>query len=406
MKLLINISIVLALGFIVGKYSNSGINSIYEKLRFSNKNSPTMAGKYIPNNDCLDELSSALPYAKAMLQKICGSEVPFSRNSVADTAKYLNHLVFVSWSSNNQSRASTRMNDLFESLDGACGARAYVLRGLLAVHSIKSRFSNLYNLPGQGNHTLVEVEISAGKWALFDPTYGVFFTQSGNADDAPLSLDEVRFLDKHSLKQHVLVAKKTATSNDIAINKLYGKDFDYPCMQLENYVLAEKSSAVGVSSVVPLVLSINISKGETIAGSSTFTDLEGGRIDFLRWSNGTLNNTDPTDDVSYLFHIVGRYSPYFQSINIIELKGLHPDSVYEIYFYGYTKKRALVQLTTIGRDSKLSNSNPELVAAGKFKIDRQFKAAGSVARFLFSLNDTPGESYIYLFGLEVKSQYL
>ena len=57
-----------------------------------------------------------------------------------------------------------RMN--FSITVGPPAAATYVLRGLFAALGYKTRYVNLYNIPNQGNHTLVEVQWKGGTWSV------------------------------------------------------------------------------------------------------------------------------------------------------------------------------------------------------------------------------------------------
>lgn len=72
---------------------------------------------------------------------------------------------------------------------GACGSFTNTLLALAAAQGLEGRYVNLHNYPVGDGHTLAEIRIK-DKWALYDPTYGAYYTRAGSS--VPLSFDEVR----------------------------------------------------------------------------------------------------------------------------------------------------------------------------------------------------------------------
>lgn len=107
------------------------------------------------------------------------------------------------------------INNLFETCKAACGGYSYVLRGVLEATGARTRYVNLYNIPNQGNHTVVEFEID-GEWPLYDPTFGAYFTENGEADGHPLSVQEVAYREQgRDLNDLVLQSKKRTNGYSI-----------------------------------------------------------------------------------------------------------------------------------------------------------------------------------------------
>lgn len=351
------------------------------------------------------------PSAKSMLKEKFGSETPFMGDDPADTAKYLNFITYNHCSSELPHTVirDISKNDLFELFSvcrTACGGYAYVLRELLAAHGINSRYVNLYNLPQQGNHTMVEVEIKRGKFALFDPTFGVYFTSTGSINERPLSLEEVRYsLRSNTIKKNVLQAGKIPFEK--SLDRLYSQVFSAEHMNLENYLVAEQSAPAGVDSIVPLVMPIVIVEDRAESGILSFNSKEEGLSKFLKWTDQTLNNENPQDDVSSLFHVVGKYNHYFDSLNLIKITNLTIGSEYEIKFFGYSNQEHRIQVFGLGRDVSISGPElrlnkiePEFIKPGKFVMSRKFWSASESAEIVFHKSDKDSD-YVYLFGVLV-----
>jgi len=349
------------------------------------------------------ELKDSVAPAKIMLEKLLGSATPFSETSNQDIAKKLNYIVFNHCSSSKPKTGLVDINELFEVCKTSCGGYAYVLRGLLAANNINSRYVNLYNLPNQGNHTVVEAEIEPGIWALFDPTFGSFFTEESQADNRPLSLEEIRFLfTSENINEHVLTAKKnTAVSIKKDTRYLYERSsFPHRFMKVNNYLAAESISPVGLGMSIPLVLELDVASGRATAGILEETNIQEGQTKFLKWSNDTINNENPADDTSYLFHIVGNYDPYFKSLNVIRLINLQIGATYEIEFHGVSPAQERIQIIDIGRDLQLNQIEPEEVGSGQMLLKRKFRALASHGEIIFSVIEQ-NKSRVYLFGISV-----
>jgi hypothetical protein len=343
-------------------------------------------------------LSKSLPYAVAMLSRVYGTKKPFSEKSPEEIAKFLNQLVFSFCRTEAPHTGVNDINELFTNCNTSCWGYSYVLRELLNVYGIKTRYSNFYNLPQQGNHTAVEVEIKKGRWSLFDPTFGVFFTKDGNPESEPLSTEEVRFLlDEVSIFKSVnsVSTKRLVTENHKLIN-LYNNQFSANYMKLENYLLAEQAVSAGVNAVVPLILPVDLKNGYVMFGSKTFLDLKTANLNFLNDTNNILNNESLKDNVSFLFRIIGE-NVDFRTINILRFNNLIPGIKYDLEIYGYAPNYSKIQIVPIGRSAKINKIEPNFLEMGKFTILYQLKPEASSSDFVIT-----GTPNFFIFGLEGK----
>jgi hypothetical protein len=171
-------------------------------------------------------------------------------------------------------------------------------------------------------------------------------------------------------------------------------------MKVNNYLAAESISPVGLGMSIPLVLELDVASGRATAGILEETNIQEGQTKFLKWSNDTINNENPADDTSYLFHIVGNYEPYFKSLNVIRLINLQIGATYEIEFHGVSPAQERIQIIDIGRDLQLNQIEPEEVGSGQMLLKRKFRALASHGEIIFSVIEQ-NKSRVYLFGISV-----
>jgi len=342
--------------------------------------------------------------SKRLLHRMYGAQRPFEDKSPAEIAKLLNYAVFNHCSIDLPHTGRQDITELFDVCRTSCGGYSYVLRGLLGAYGIRTRYANLYNLPKQGNHTMVEAEVEPGVWALYDPTFGAYFSK--RLGDKPLSLEEVRFmLTPETIKKYVnTAAKEGAPARDAKVGDLYAKSrFNYPNMDLDSYVTAEAGVPVGQNVKVPLVMPLRMSGTKVVAGKIGAQSLEEGRAAFLQWTRDTLNSEGRHDDVSYLFHIVGSYKPYYRSANIVRLTKLKKGKIYRIAFSGLAPADAELQIVDIGRDIKLNSILAETLPPGPYTTERRFRAINERADIYVSLSPSVAKT-IYLFGVSVSEE--
>lgn len=73
---------------------------------------------------------------------------------------------------------------------GACGSFTNVLLAFAASQGMDGRIVSLLNYPENNGHAVAEIKIDSG-WALYDASYGVFYTLKG--DVRPLSFLEIKY---------------------------------------------------------------------------------------------------------------------------------------------------------------------------------------------------------------------
>jgi hypothetical protein len=358
-------------------------------------------------DDPFNEKTAAAHARKLLVRKLASSE-PFKGLSETEKIKTLLFFSFNFCTNSQPHTGQKNINDLFTDCKSACGGFSYVLRGLLASQKIKSRFVNLYNVPIQGNHTLVEAEYAPNRWMLVDPTFGTYFSIVRQKKEKYLSLDEVRLL---SQKEIAKAAKTTEKRSDFTNNTANGRvsffqdSFNFPNMAVGSYIEAEGAIPVGqgIPMLQPLVMTLDLKSGIEQAGDLSATSLQHGREAWLKWSNRTLQNENPSDDTSYLFHIVGDYPPYFESLNIIKLEKLQPKEFYEIEIAGISElgKKAQLSIVSLGKNIIIPFEEPIILKEGRFTIKRQFFAKKNNGEICLKLVE-PKDKNIAIFGVRVR----
>ncbi|WP_206460028.1 transglutaminase-like domain-containing protein [Anaerovorax sp. IOR16] len=89
--------------------------------------------------------------------------------------------------------ASRTLEGIIKDRIGACGDRSSVLAALAATQGLETRILSLANYPKGTGHAVVEIKVN-GKWAVYDPSFGSFYTTTPENKRSPyvLSLKELR----------------------------------------------------------------------------------------------------------------------------------------------------------------------------------------------------------------------
>lgn len=225
--------------------------------------------------------------------------------SPAEIAKRLNF--FVHNYCTFQSPLETDPNKIYENCRVLCGGYATVLVGLLTEMGIPARHVSLYNVPKQGNHSLVEAEIAPGVWALFDPTFGTYFTATGAHDDAPLSLDGLYQFPEGDMPSLILTARDLGIEQvDEPLTTLFASgEFPFDTFSPEDYRIAEDYGPNAPETQLSLRLPISATDGNGEFGTFVSGE-EAADAEFLTLTNWLLNNVaDHTKHVSYWASRIG-----------------------------------------------------------------------------------------------------
>jgi hypothetical protein len=347
----------------------------------------------------------AIEHAREMLNRTVGDWKNLCSLEQISLVKRLNALVYNSCKSPGADPAPTDINALFDNCITACGGRSYVLRGLLAVYGLNSKYQNIYNIPIQGNHTAIEVSLK-GREAFLDPTFGTYFSL-GSIKGYPLSLSMIKYLfNKNELDKHVYQAKSINDHKQIAsanLEEIYSQEFKSNSLKLSSYIEHEASGNPDINNI--LYLSANVAMKDNFfkIGCLDAKDPTEASSCFLKQTNELYSNTNPADFISYNFNVLG-YSANNMKVNLLNFTSLVPNSYYKIILLINSQRTETValNLSVFKQGIDLApESNQVIIKPGLNRYIINFKANNSEGAI--SLYPEPGSKWITnLFAFQVQ----
>lgn len=192
--------------------------------------------------------------------------------------------------------------------NGACGLQANYLIAFMDDWGFNTRLINFYNVPNQGNHTAVEVQLE-GSWRLLDPTFGLFFV---NSQHEIAATDEVLNGEASARAVGPTSALRFIEDSSYLGEHLNPGELDHMFWSPDNYSKAEAVFPVGLEPLPEVSLRIEVPVDGPFPTQERCME-PGSECDseWLDATNRTLQNRNPSDDVSLLARNVGNYSPYF-----------------------------------------------------------------------------------------------
>lgn len=133
---------------------------------------------------------------------------------------------------------------------GACGSFTNTFLALAAAQGLEGRVISLLNYPQHDGHAVAEIKLR-NKWALYDPTYGAFYTLENN--ETPLSFSEI----KKAYEQGKKVAVRHKSSRD-GIENFTGKNI---------FTKAAPAGVIGPDKPFYFPLKFDISKRNALKSS-------------------------------------------------------------------------------------------------------------------------------------------
>lgn len=291
----------------------------------------------------------------------------------------------------------SRIEDLYVECSTACGGYSYVLRGLLEVTGARTRYVNLYNIPNQGNHTAVEVEVD-GDWGFYDPTFGAYFTEDGTAAGPILSLSDVAAgLSGRSLDAHVRQARKhdEAWMED-ALEALFSEPFEHPYMSLANYQLAEALSRDDANELVILDIALHLEDGQARLGAIDADGFEAAQSAWLTQTNALLNDPDLSNDISFNTSLLSNAG--LQRMTLITLTGAEPGTRYRLRLNLFAPAATSLQISPLSRTAVFAGDAVIELTGGRTLTEAHFVASEPVVQF--ALRNLAPHGRAHLFGVE------
>lgn len=310
---------------------------------------------------------AALTAARALLDRVDPEWQALAERPKIEIAKRMNYLAF---NYCEAKRPHTELGPaLFEECRYSCSGFVYVLRGLLAVYGIESRHTGLYNIPIQGNHSLVEARVGTDAWILLDPTFGVFFTEDGVPSQKPVDMDTLQFgLAEGELVEHaVSAARESVEDLRRPLEAIYrSQHFDRPLMEISAYRSAEAYGYDDPDLPLDLGLTLQLARGEATFGAQSPIDMDRAPGQFLKVTNRTLNDTAPGNDVSFRISFLGRVNR--DARLLLELHALEPSALYRVTLRGVNpgEEFALVASVVDG-SGVLRERAPTVIEPGPFE---------------------------------------
>lgn len=300
------------------------------------------------------------------------------RLSVDDRARRLTQAVYAHCEQGNQTVSD--LNDLFEDCVAACGGYSYVLRGLLEATGAQTRYVNLYNIPNQGNHTAVEVNLG-DRWAFYDPTFGAYFTRDGQPDGPALVLNEiVAGFSSQELEGLVNQAvDRTAQFDSEPLTALFSGTFDHTYMTLENYQLAEARSRLDARELVVLDIPLTIESGSVSIGDFNAESVGDAQAAWLAQTNAILLDDDLANDISYVSHELSNVRA--ERITTVTVSNVQPGQRYEISLVLFGREGQEIQISAMGRSAFYGGRNLVRMSASRSVETARFVAVEDTAQF-------------------------
>jgi hypothetical protein len=284
-----------------------------------------------------------------------------------------------------------------------CGGYVYVFRQITGFYGIQSRSVYLFNIPSQGNHAMVEIKYGNDKWALFDPTFGTFFTAGGNPSEIPYSLDDLYFnCTPDNLPEHVVQARSIPPDhNSIPIDALYTpRSFKAADMKLSSYLSADAYGNPDKYQYSLLWMNIDM-KNPTFQFGGPAKSVQEGEKQFLTLTNSLLNDKEPDNHISYVMSYLGELDGHSYK-NGYHLTRLRKDCIYRVTFYGinnYAKVSIYPHFTD--KRAVLRHSGTRIIPAGACTFSMLFRARETKADLILEVYPHNG-SFIRLFGMRVE----
>ena len=259
------------------------------------------------------------------------------------------------------------LNSLYDHCSTQCGGFSYFYRGLAKVLGVESRFFRIYNIPNQGNHVAVEVNLG-GQWGFVDPTFGAYF----EGESGPMSFSVIASaLTPSSLAQHVRQADKSAPLSEATdLDQAFSATYDHTYMPITNYQVAEAATTDDPNEL--LALRIQIAAGSTI-GDFEATDRKALSDGWLAYTNATLNDDAPLNDTSY--NAAQLFNNGLQKLAILEMTGLAPNASASVDLRFFNPGEAQeIQISSLGKELQLGMYGIVQVPPGASTIQVGFRS--------------------------------
>jgi hypothetical protein len=322
-----------------------------------------------------------------------------NKMSATDRSKMLTFLTYKFCRNSSETRSD--LDTLYQDCATQCGGYSYFFRGLAAALGLRTRYARLYNIPNQGNHVAVEVEIEDKNWAFFDPTFGVFFSDTGLSENV-LSLQQItttKTLDK-LLKIVKQANNQYELSSNQPLHELFDAEFNHRYMSVRNYMKPEALSTDHPDEMVILEIPMSLDRRSAVFGDFSSYKYEQLSMSWLNQTNFSLNDDDPLNDISYVTSQLTNAAE--ERLTLISLEDMVPNREYKamIRFVNRTKIDKQLQISALGRGLQISNGGLVTLEPGTHDLPLNILSLRSFGQFY--IRNLEADGIAFLFGIRVE----
>ncbi len=296
------------------------------------------------------------------------------------------------------------LHKLLKNCRTSCIGYVHVFRQIAQFYGIQSRAVYLFNIPLQGNHSLLEIKYGEDKWALFDPTFGTFFTPEGKPSENPFSLDDLYFYcTSDTLIRHVVQAR-TLNPLDITspLDVLYTpRSFKASYMGLSSYLSAEAYGNPDKYQYSLLWMNIDMRKNLYQFGGPT-KNIQEGEERFLALINSLLKDDIQNNHISYNMSYLGEVGGHTYK-NGYRLSHLKRGCIYRTTIYGINTTIASFYPHFTDTRAVLQHTGMQIIPEGKYEHSLLFRARDTNAELILEIYPkTEAGSHIRIFGIRIE----
>ncbi|KEF38848.1 transglutaminase-like enzyme, predicted cysteine protease [Schinkia azotoformans MEV2011] len=197
-------------------------------------------GNFLSGND----IDNPLTIFRAPIQKSVynlSNEIIGNDSNLSDHEKVIKYIDYMKSYKIGFASNALAINTIREKI-GQCGSFTNTLIALAKSQGINGRVIYMMNYPENAGHTVAELWIN-GKWRMYDPTYGVYYTNTPNNFKNPniLSFNEL----KNGGGRDKNISR--VITNQIRLDE--GKPLSYKFINLEIYEKSNPSGPIGPNNI-------------------------------------------------------------------------------------------------------------------------------------------------------------
>lgn len=294
-----------------------------------------------------------------------------------------------------------KLDNLLKNCRTSCGGYVYVFQQIANFYGIQTRTVYLFNIPLQGNHAMVEMKYGEDKWALFDPTFGTYFTPEGKLSEIPYSLDDLYFYcSPDTLIKHVLQANPLQPVDiTLPLNVIYKRrSFKATNMKLSTYLSADAYGKPAPYEYSLLWMDIDMRRNAFQFGGPAKT-IEEGDAQFLAKTNTLLTDTIPNNHISYNLSFLGQMGEHTYK-NGYRLYNLKRGYIYRITLYGINPTDVSLYPHFTDSRAVLDHTGIQVIPRDIYVQTLLFRARDTKAELILEAYPQP-RCFMRIFGISI-----